>query len=584
MWSLRRFRNEEISGRSATFSDPDIARKVGREVSCRITAFTVSVYQAQGVDMRPVFDYAGHTESEFMNLRRRLPWEAYIRLLEGICHECGGEENFATVSRVVFASITDAMARKDQRELNRLCPDRSSQKSLQLTQRLIYFSAMTLQSFAKIHALHMKATLAPVAVSYEQISGTELIITHTIREPYRRARPFFIAISEVLAQGPASLGVRKMRCEMKETDTGAEFRIRCSDWPTLLKRLWTRMSAFRENAAFLKDYERQIEGELTEAYQDYSQARVDLEKLLESTAAGVVVISRDTQKIVYANRMVSEAVTGDFHNLEQELLQRRAQKGALPMDFRLEGGKIFELVNRLPLNYRGETCLTFTVRDVTVERQLDHRIDKALEDERRRFAEDLHDDVGQRLTAARIRLDTMATLAGDHTSADDLRAVEKIIRGALEEARSLAKSLHPETAQKADFWVGLQEWVDQAREAGMQVAVRLPADKGFADEEPFRSKAGSLLRILGEMVGNALRHSGGNQLQIFLDVQGHNSRIKLGVLDDGVGFLSQNASPEGIGLRAMQRRIVQLHGVLTLEKGIDGQGAGVIVALPLREV
>lgn len=562
-------------------SDPEISSKVGREVSCRITAFTISVYQAQGIDVAKVVDQTGYEMSELMNLRRRVPWEVYLQLLEGICRECGGEENFSTVSRAVFSSITDAMARKDQRELNRLCPDRASQKSLMLTQRLIFFSAMTLQSFAKIHALHMKATLSPVEVSYELPSRNELILRHTIRQPYRKAEPFFIAIREVLEQGPASIGVRRMECSMEITDTGATFRIRTAQWPGFFRRLKVKVATMRENAAFLRDYERQIQGELTEAYSDYSQARVDLENLLEATAAGVVVATQEDKRIVYANRVVTEAVKGDVDSLRSQLELDRALTGSLPLDFRLPDDQTFELVNRLPLSYRGEACLAFTVRDVTAERSLDRKIEDALEDERRRLAEDLHDDVGQRLTAARIRIDTLAAITEDDGLADQLSAVEEIVRGALEQARGLAKSLHPETATKADFWIGLQNLIDQGRDAGMSVESRIPADKSFSQTPAFRSLTVSILRVMGEMLTNAMRHADAGQLLVFFDLEAGESRARFGISDDGRGMASGSASRDGIGLRAMQRQVAQMQGFIAVDSGIDGRGTSFTVTIPL---
>ena len=208
-------------------------------------------------------------------------------------------------------------------------------------------------------------------------------------------------------------------------------------------------------------------------------------------------------------------------------------------------------------------------------REASDRLLTAQEDERRRLAGDLHDGVGQTMTALTLTLDAAETAIGrggqpEAAGGPDVRRARELAGIALEEVRSVALRLRPPRLREAGLVSAIQEL---AASAGVPVE--------FATEpsllrpgllEPEREV--DVYRIVQEALGNAARHGHANWIRI--TVARIDRTLRIEVTDDGVGFESSVARQDGLGLASMRDRATVVRGALHVR---SRRGAGTVVRL-----
>jgi signal transduction histidine kinase len=218
---------------------------------------------------------------------------------------------------------------------------------------------------------------------------------------------------------------------------------------------------------------------------------------------------------------------------------------------------------------------TSAQRYAALYRQASDRLLTAHEEERGRLARDLHDGVGQTLTAVVLTLDAAeAELWAESGTPSTLaqatmRRAQLLAATALEEARDVAAQLRPIRIHEMGLGAALS---NLAKSAGVVVAVRFDPTKlppGLLEREAEIDT----YRIVQEAIGNAARHS--HASNIWIDVDVIDGRIRIIVGDDGVGF-EQAARGRGLGLAGMLERTAILRGRLDVQ---SGPGGGTIVQL-----
>jgi two-component system sensor histidine kinase UhpB len=191
----------------------------------------------------------------------------------------------------------------------------------------------------------------------------------------------------------------------------------------------------------------------------------------------------------------------------------------------------------------------------------------AQEDERRRIARELHDEVGQALTAVLLQLDrAQASAAGE--AAVRMREAREAARATLEEVRAIARNLRPEALDDLGLAAALRQLCAEAERAGVAVRRRIAADLELTPEAEV-----VVYRVAQEALTNALRHSGAERIELTL-ARGAAGGAVLRVGDDGCGT---GRAPEGGGLRGMRERALLAGGVLEL--GAAPAGGGTVVTL-----
>ena len=202
------------------------------------------------------------------------------------------------------------------------------------------------------------------------------------------------------------------------------------------------------------------------------------------------------------------------------------------------------------------------------------RAQAATEAERRRVALELHDEVGQNLTALLLQVD-LAARADDGQRQAVLGEVRETARASLDHIRAIVRRLRPEALDELGLRSALLNLCDRVtRDTGLAVSPR------FADDLPPLSADAQLVvfRVAQEGLTNVVRHAAASAARVELDAAG--GGVRLTVSDDGTV-----AAPlvEGSGVRGMRERALLIGALLTVEPRASG-GLQVALDVPAAEV
>lgn len=204
-------------------------------------------------------------------------------------------------------------------------------------------------------------------------------------------------------------------------------------------------------------------------------------------------------------------------------------------------------------------------------RESSARVLAAQEGERLRIARELHDEIGQTLTAVALRAEHAVTLAGAERS--DLEQLAEIVQHSLQEVRRIYRELRPEALDELGLRGALVALTGRIGEqGGIHVERDLAGD--LPDVSPDVELA--VYRIAQEALTNAMRHSGAGEVTVSL--RSADGALTLIVADDGRG-LPDDPAPGG-GLTGMRERALLIGGELRIESGTQ-RGTVVTLAVPL---
>ncbi len=213
---------------------------------------------------------------------------------------------------------------------------------------------------------------------------------------------------------------------------------------------------------------------------------------------------------------------------------------------------------------------------------LSHRLIDVEEKERGRLARELHDEIGQALTAVKLNLHSVSRLSQNAAIDEQISDSIAIVDGAVEEVRNMALDLRPSLLDDLGLEAALEWYVDQqAKRAGIKAHFR-------ADEISARPAAAietACFRIAQEAITNVVRHAQATSVTVVLRDSG--SELQLSIQDDGVGFDLGSATEwtpkQGhLGLAGMRERVAIAGGELTVESS-KGQGTIVRAGFPIAE-
>jgi two-component system sensor histidine kinase UhpB len=231
-----------------------------------------------------------------------------------------------------------------------------------------------------------------------------------------------------------------------------------------------------------------------------------------------------------------------------------------------------------PTSEAGELALTFNEMLSRLEserRESTARVLGAQEDERLRIAQELHDQVGQDLTAVLLGLSRVASRAPDGLQAD-VASVQDAVRGSLEEVRRIALELRPEALDDLGLENSLAVLAERfSHQLGLDVEfVISPGLPPLSSETELVT-----YRVAQEALTNVARHSASTRATLTLEL-GERS-LELTVRDYGLGLSRHTVA--GAGIRGMRERAALVGATLELGTPPSGPGCEVRLSVPLGE-
>ncbi len=335
------------------------------------------------------------------------------------------------------------------------------------------------------------------------------------------------------------------------------------------------------------------------------------------SSIGDAVIATDPSGLITFMNPVAEEMTGwrqgeaESHAIEtvfnviDELTEKRIEN---PVERVRRTGGVAGLANhtilisktgsRLPIEdcaasiLHGEEVkgVILVFSDVTERKQAERsqreteimsRLVEAQESERHRIARDLHDHLGQRMTALRLKLGSLKD-----ESPDDVRSAVKDIVTAAEtidrDIGFLSWELRPTELEELGLENALGTFVREwSTQYGIKADFHAAASLGQHTSERFSAEVETnLYRITQEALSNVVKHAGARSVNVLL--QRDRDDLLLIVEDDGSGFDEEtNGNGRGLGVVGMRERAALLHGTLSIDSSDDG--TTVIVRIPVTD-
>ncbi|GAA1266541.1 MULTISPECIES: sensor histidine kinase [Streptomyces] len=194
----------------------------------------------------------------------------------------------------------------------------------------------------------------------------------------------------------------------------------------------------------------------------------------------------------------------------------------------------------------------------------------AQEAERRRIAQELHDEVGQSMTAVLLGLKRAADRAPEPLRAE-LQQAQEITRESLDEVRRLARRLRPGVLEDLGLVSALTSLTtDFATHTGLDVRRRFTPDLPPLDHD----RELVLYRVAQESLTNTARHAEAARVEV--DLHHTPAAVVLHITDDGRGI---GAAGEGAGIRGMRERALLISAALDIDEG-PGGGTRVSLSVP----
>lgn len=267
----------------------------------------------------------------------------------------------------------------------------------------------------------------------------------------------------------------------------------------------------------------------------------------------------------------SEAVSGMLSSFRVKLLALLLL--AIGLGIALAGAAFWRL-----LRLESEAQVRFDEVVSTREelKRLSTELVSAQENERRRISRELHDEVGQVLSAIMLGLGNLRSALKDGNSAEalhQLALVEDMTERNASVVRNISLLLRPTMLDDLGLVPALKWYAREISRTGPMAAEVLA--ESFVDDLPDEYRT-CVFRIVQEAVRNASRHSGAQGVRIHL--RESDGAVTLSVQDDGRGF--DPSLEAGLGILGMRERVRRLAGKLSVNS-LPGRGTTLSVSLPL---
>jgi PAS domain S-box-containing protein len=235
------------------------------------------------------------------------------------------------------------------------------------------------------------------------------------------------------------------------------------------------------------------------------------------------------------------------------------------------------------IEYRGTPAYLVAVTDLTAVKNAEKLVIQSLiegaDTERMRVAKEIHDSLGQNLTAVSLNLNAIEapTIMMGEKNAEKLANGIRFLKNAIEESRNIAHNLMPKAIEDFGLVLSLQSLFNQIEKTS---GLKIEFYQNLGDETRLDKQIElNLYRISQEALNNVLKHAAATE--VFVQLIRHPSEIIFSFEDNGRGFdtINISAAKKGIGLKSITNRAIALSGYADIDSSL-GRGTIITIVIP----
>ena len=326
------------------------------------------------------------------------------------------------------------------------------------------------------------------------------------------------------------------------------------------------------------------EAALKESEQKYSTMVEDALIGVYVIKDGIIEFANDKLADIYGyekNELIGmqslDLIHPEDRALTREMRTKRLTGENVPSEYEIRGLKkngdtIWVMRSFSLINYQDGPAISGIVSDVTKRRKaeealresgkelriLSNQLLSAEEKERKRIARELHDGIGQALSAIKFSVENSLRQLrneADHRELKPLEAVIPLTQKTIEEVRTIVKDLRPSILDDLGILATINWFCREFQNVYTDIRIKTKIDIQEGDIPSLLKTV--IYRILQEALNNVAKHSRANLVQLKLEKSG--DRINLKIQDNGLGFdlaktISLKPSQRGFGLASMRER------------------------------
>lgn len=260
-----------------------------------------------------------------------------------------------------------------------------------------------------------------------------------------------------------------------------------------------------------------------------------------------------------------------YPNGEQRFIHEQAE-----MTFDLDGApdKWIGTVHDITQRKRTEEELQKSLERL---HELSKHVEQARENERLSIARELHDDLGQALTAVKIDLEIIKRNTSDSIAKEKLQDVKVLVGDSIRTVQRITSQLRPEIIDDLGLEAAVNWYTEEfSLRYGIGVFVDIESGISISNDDTL-----PIFRIMQESLTNIARHADATHIEIVLRQQG--GFIQFEVSDNGVGITEdQIKSKKSFGIMSMKERTASMGGTFNISRRVKS-GSKIVISFPINK-